>query len=224
MIGTDSSSWMETTVCGKGTFAFMWRVECEEDDSGQTTWDRFVVFTNGVEVSRIDGTKEWSNVTFQSADSGEHTVRWESYVQLSEKIGSVAAYTAFRSWVNSSEFSHDLVKEAPNAWLSYALDAPALMTKATALASEDVVIESIAPSSITVGVFDLVVNIADAEIGEGARLADALGVEGATELNESAFSSEGLSVTLERTTDGKAKATVTSEGAPCSFFLRVRVK
>ena len=39
------------------------------------------------------------------------------------------------------------------------------------------------------------------EIGEGARLADALGVEGAAELNESAFSSEGLSVTLERTAD-----------------------
>ncbi len=43
-------------------------------------------------------------------------------------------------------------------------------------------------------------------------------------LNESAFSSEGLSVTLERTADGKAKATVAPDGAPSSFFLRVRVK
>ena len=51
-----------------------------------------------------------------------------------------------------------------------------------------------------------------------------MGVEGAAELNESVFSSEGLSVTLERTTDGKAKATVTPDGAPSSFFLRVRVK
>ena len=51
-----------------------------------------------------------------------------------------------------------------------------------------------------------------------------LGVEGAAELNESAFSSEGLSVTLERTADGKAKATVTPDGAPPAFFLRVKVK
>ena len=71
---------------------------------------------------------------------------------------------------------------------------------------------------------ELVVNIADAEIGEGARLAEALGVEGATELKESAFSSEGLAVTLERTADGKAKATVTPDGAPPSFFLRVGMK
>lgn len=47
---------------------------------------------------------------------------------------------------------------------------------------------------------------------------------GAVELNESAFSSEGLPVTLERTTDGKAKATVTPSGTPPAFFLRVSVK
>ena len=44
------------------------------------------------------------------------------------------------------------------------------------------------------------------------------------ELNESAFSSEELTVTLERTTDGKAKATVAPYGAPSAFFMRVRVK
>ena len=44
------------------------------------------------------------------------------------------------------------------------------------------------------------------------------------ELNESAFSSEGLSFALQRTADGKVKATVTPEGAPPSFFLRVKVK
>ena len=273
MIGTDSFSWMETTVCGKGTFAFRWRVECEEDDSGKATWDRFVVFTNGVEVSRIDGIKEWYGVMLKFADSGEHTVRWEfikddydeegsafsdhgwisgvtwtpddplpaldgaatdndvqaiiaemSDVRLSDKIGCAAEYATFRNWVDSSELSHTLVKDAPNAWLSYVLDAPGLMAKAAPVASEDVVIESIEPSSITTEAFDLVANIADAEIGEGARLAEALGVEGAAELNESVFSSEGLSVTLERTTDGKAKATVTPVGAPPLFFLRVKVK
>ena len=119
------------------------------------------------------------------------------------------------------------MRDAPNAWLSSVIDAPGLMAKAAPVASEDVVIESIEPSSITAGAFDLAVDIAGVEIGEGAtsaRLAEALGVEGAAELSESAFSSEGLSVTLERTADGKAKATVAPDGAPSSFFLRVRVK
>lgn len=49
-------------------------------------------------------------------------------------------------------------------------------------------------------------------------------MEGATELNESAFSSEGLTVTLERTVDGKAKATVAPDGTPPAFFVRVKVR
>ncbi len=44
------------------------------------------------------------------------------------------------------------------------------------------------------------------------------------ELTESAFSSEGLVVTLERTTDRKTKATVVPGGAPPAVFLRVKVK
>ena len=98
------------------------------------------------------------------------------------------------------------------------------MAKPEPLTSEDIVIESIAPSSTASGTFDLTVSIAGAEIGEGARLADVLGIEGAAELKESAFSSEGLTVSFGRTTNGKAKATVTPEGSPASFFLRVKVK
>ena len=71
---------------------------------------------------------------------------------------------------------------------------------------------------------DLAVSIAGAEIGEGARLAEVLGIEGAAELDESTFSSEGMTVSLERTADGKVKVTVVPEGSPASFFLRVKVK
>lgn len=50
------------------------------------------------------------------------------------------------------------------------------------------------------------------------------GVEGAAEVNESAFSSEGLIVTLQRTADGRAKATVTPDGMSPAFFMRIKVK
>ena len=78
-----------------------------------------------------------------------------SDVRLSEKVASAVAYTAFRNWVDNNNLSHALVKDAPNAWLSYALDAPGLMAKATPLASEDVVIESVVPSSTVTGTFDI---------------------------------------------------------------------
>ena len=49
-------------------------------------------------------------------------------------------------------------------------------------------------------------------------------MEGAAELSESGFSSDGLTVNFSRTADGKANAAVAPDGAPTSFFLRVRVK
>ncbi len=119
---------------------------------------------------------------------------------------------------------HTTVRDAPNAWLSYALDAPGLMAKSEPLTNEDIEIESIVPSSTANGTFDLAISIAGAEIGEGARLTETLGIEGAAELNESAFSCEGLSVSFEHTADGKVKAAITPDGAPPAFFLRGRVK
>lgn len=47
---------------------------------------------------------------------------------------------------------------------------------------------------------------------------------GAAELKEPAFSPEGLTVSFDRTADGKAKATVVPDGKTAAFFLRVRVR
>ena len=71
------------------------------------------------------------------------------------------------------------------------------------------------------------VNIGGGSVAEAVlkeNLKKVLGVEGAAELNESAFSSNGLTVTFQRTADGKAKATVTPDETPPAFFLRVKVK
>ena len=144
--------------------------------------------------------------------------------RLSEKVVGTAAYTAFRTWVDGKGLSHAAVRDAPNAWLSYALDAPGLMAKPDALAGEDIEIESLEPSRGSAGTFDLVVGIDGVEIGEGARLAEALGVVGSVALDGSPFTSDGLTASLERTADGKAKATVTPDETPPTFFLRIRVK
>ena len=143
---------------------------------------------------------------------------------LSDKIKTVVAYTAYRQWIIDKSLSHKLARSSPNAWLSYALDVPGLMAKATPIVSEDVSIDAITPSDDMPGAYDLLVGIVDVEIGTAANLAEVFGIEGATELNEAAFSSNGLSVTLQRSADGKARATVAPDGTPPTFFLRVKVK
>ena len=150
--------------------------------------------------------------------------------RLLRRIAAASQYASYHSWADKAcgtDFiKRKELKDSPNAWLAYMLDAPALVSK-SALASEDIAIESIATSSVVAGAYDMIVDIAGTEIGEDAtsgRLAEALGVEGASELDKSKFSSENLSAKLERTVDGKARVTVAPVGNPTSFFMRLKVK
>ncbi len=76
-IGAESETWLDTTVEGSGTLTFRWRVDCEKDDGGGATWDRLAVFTNGVEVARIDGKTGWQTVELPI--NGKTTIRWSFY-------------------------------------------------------------------------------------------------------------------------------------------------
>ncbi len=150
--------------------------------------------------------------------------------RLMWRITTESGYASYHNWADKvcgQDFSkRQNVKDSPNAWLAYMLDAPGLVNR-SAMESNDLSIISFAPLDEAEGVFELVVGIRGVEIGEdttASRLAEALGVVGAAELNELAFTSEGLSTVLERTIDGKAKATVTPDGNPTSFFLRVKVR
>ncbi len=205
-------------VTGEGRHTLSWLYVKDEEGNGggeDCAWLDNFVWTATDPLPPLD--------VAATDDDARGIVAGLSDGRLHDEIGGISAYGTFRDWVDGNTLSHTLVRDAPNAWLSYVLDAPGLMSKA-ALTNEDVVIESIEPSGTVAGAFDLVVDIGGAEIGTSARLADALCIEGATELDEAAFSSEGFSVTLERTFDGKVKATVTPEGAPPSFFLRVKVR
>ena len=75
-IGNEEESWLQTSVVGRGTFSFRWKVDCEYDDFGEAAWDRLAVFTNGVEAVRMDGTRGWERMSFTFDDDGRHTIRW----------------------------------------------------------------------------------------------------------------------------------------------------
>ena len=226
LIDGEEASWLggetdwtnETfSVTGEGTHTFSWVYQ--KNDNGKTqgedcAWLDEVTWMSNDPLPDVTGDAEVGAVLTSAGDE----------VRLKAKLVTVATYRQFRTWVEGKNLEHTAVKASPNAWFSYVLDVPGLMAKASPIANEDVVIETIEPSGVTSGAFDLVVDIAGTEIGTAARLAEVLGVEGATELNESAFSSEGLTFSFQRTIDGKAKATVTPAGSPPAFFLRVKVK
>ena len=75
-IGNEQESWLQTSVVGRGTFSFRWKVDCEYDDFGEAAWDHLAVFTNGVEAVRMDGTRGWERMSFTFDDDGRHTIRW----------------------------------------------------------------------------------------------------------------------------------------------------
>jgi hypothetical protein len=99
-IGAESETWLDTTVDGAGTLTFRWRVDCEKDDGGGATWDRLSVWTNGVEVARIDGTTGWQTVALPI--NGKTTIRWSFYRDDWDESGPTCENAA---WVDGIIFT-----------------------------------------------------------------------------------------------------------------------
>jgi hypothetical protein len=119
------------------------------------------------------------------------------------------------------------IKAAPNAWLSYALNTTNLVAAPVA---GDLKVESIAPFQN--GTFALELSVKDIDIGAGsvddatvqANLAKVFGIEGATSLNDSAFSAENVVYAFGAPVDGKVKVEVKSAiDNDGSFFMRARM-
>lgn len=148
---------------------------------------------------------------------------------LAEKIGTTREYKSFRGWVEDTGLSHKDVKESPNAWLSYALDAPGLIGKKSKVVRDDIVLGALDDSSVAMGNMAFAFGIDGAEIGEEAELDDVFSVEGTTTLEDSAFTDANLTATLTRTDDGKVNITVSppkdvNGKIPAAYFFRVKLK
>ena len=96
--GANNDVWLETIVEGSGTFAFDWRADCERDDSGAAQWDRLAVFTNDVEVARIDGAGAYRRVALPI--QGRTTIRWSFY---RDEIDDSAAPDEPTAWLDGFE-------------------------------------------------------------------------------------------------------------------------
>jgi hypothetical protein len=102
-IGDRTSTWLSATVTGAGTMSFWCKVSCEHDEDNTFTWDRLMVYTNGVEITewRMDGETDWVQRTLSFAE-GENTVKWVYYKDKSDSEGADCAWVDGVAWIPES--------------------------------------------------------------------------------------------------------------------------
>ena len=152
-----------------------------------------------------------------------------------DHIKNASDYASYRTWAQetaetiiprgmSAEDRMQSIKEAPYAWLSYALDTGRIL--ATPPAESDIKITEFSKSDIP-GAFSLTVSINGISIGDNAtpeNLSEIFGIEGSPTLNKEGFSTNNVQSRLLAPTDGKAQ--ILAMPLPIlqpSFFFRVKM-
>ena len=128
VIDDDGESWMEVKVSGAGALSFWSKTSCEHDYDDTFTWDRLMVYTNGVEMMewRMDGESEWVK-RMLIFDGGENSVRWCYYKDESVSKGKDCAFVDAITWTQktSSEPLPTLPDSATEEQVALALDGSA---------------------------------------------------------------------------------------------------
>ena len=105
-IGNRTNTWLSATVSGAGAMTFWCKTSCEHDADNTFTWDRLMVYTNGVEITewRMDGETDWTRRALSFA-GGENTVMWVYYKDKSGAEGEDCAWVDGVAWISSHEVS-----------------------------------------------------------------------------------------------------------------------
>ena len=147
---------------------------------------------------------------------------------LKANITTKTEYDAYRAWAGSKS-THDAVKESFFAWTAFALDAPEMVGRTEPITQDDIEVGEVTPVGED-GALTLEVGLKDVQIGGEAdkeRLVKVFGLEGASELDTSKFTSDNVTVTADIPKDGMVKLTAepkpSAKGDGKAFFIRVRV-
>lgn len=147
--------------------------------------------------------------------------------RLMRHITNGVEYAAFRTWVENAfgtDFTQrQMIKDSAYAWLSFALDADALIVGAPK--QGDLKIDAFKPST-TRGAFDFEISVENISIGEGAtaaNLAEVFAIEGSTTPNGT-YSSDDVEVTFGTPSNGNVKCTARAKDATKTlFFMKVKM-
>jgi hypothetical protein len=98
-ISDRTNTWLSATVSGAGTMSFWCKVSCEHDEDNTFSWDRLMVYTNGVEIMdwRMDGETGWTQRELTFA-GGENTVKWMYYKDRTGAVGEDCAWVDGVTW------------------------------------------------------------------------------------------------------------------------------
>ena len=101
-IGNKAETWLSATVEGAGAMTFWCKTSCEHDEDNMFTWDRLMIYTNGVEIAewRMDGETDWTERTL-SFEGGVNTVKWVYYKDRTGADGEDCAWVDAVTWTPS---------------------------------------------------------------------------------------------------------------------------
>ena len=152
---------------------------------------------------------------------------------LVARLRNVALYQKYRDWIGNTRVAgtdledasvlakRQAIKSAPYSWLAYALDLDYDAAVKLAPKQGDLVIATFANDSLLTVLLDGV------SVGANAtaeNLAEAFVVEGATTLDDAAFSSSSVNATFAPTIDGRVSIAIKPTDATTrTFFIRVRL-
>lgn len=192
-------------------------------------------WVNGVTWSGED----WSTIGDPIPDLGKDptmrqitdALRGSADAKLANNITNGIVYGQYRDWASkvkvkgcSSAAGRDAVKNASNAWLSFALGSKTLIE--TAPTDGDLKIDDFKPISES-RKFDFTVSLKDVEVGSDAaadNLKKIICLEGGTTLEPGGLSSENVSITFGTPENGKVKFTAGPKNPSNGiFFMKVRM-
>ena len=102
-IGNRAETWLSATVEGAGAMTFWCKTSCEHDEDNMFTWDRLMIYTNGVEIAewRMDGETDWTERAL-SFEGGVNTVKWVYYKDRTGADGEDCAWVDAVVWTPSA--------------------------------------------------------------------------------------------------------------------------
>jgi len=78
----EQESWLQTTVSGKGTVSFSWKVSSED------LFDVLEFYIDGWLQDKISGSKDWHQMTYEITDSDVHVLEWRYVKDVGTDSGS----------------------------------------------------------------------------------------------------------------------------------------
>ncbi len=95
-ISGNQESWMQTTVSGKGTVKFYWKVSSEED------YDFLEFYIDGSLQEKISGLEDdWERQIYTISTSGSHTLEWRYIKDGSGDSGSDCGWVDKVEWLTT---------------------------------------------------------------------------------------------------------------------------